>query len=243
MTKVEVDKARLLRRVIIISWASLALCFVIKIFGGNFFEIMCESPNYKALCEYADTHFWLKYLIAVCSSMLCQSFYTLAILQKYKFNKCQLIITIISVLISSFVKYFNNTIGLVFDIWLLFILPAILLKDIKSTWKILFAFALNIVFQFISLIVKNLSFVFIDDSTFITLIYGIDVYLMCFIYYLYRNYNKEQKSMGMFWTLFMGKPIEKLKAMKAKREEKIAKLEKEVNAIEIEIERQKKNDK
>ena len=44
--------------------------------------------------------------------------------------------------------------------------------------------------------------------------------------------------MGAFWMFFMGKPIDKLKAMKAKREEKIAKLEKEVNAIEIEIERQ-----
>ena len=58
MNKVIVDKARLLRRVIIISWISLALCFVIKIFGGNFFEIICENPNYKALCEYADNNFW-----------------------------------------------------------------------------------------------------------------------------------------------------------------------------------------
>ena len=49
--------------------------------------------------------------------------------------------------------------------------------------------------------------------------------------------------MGILCTWFIGKPIEKLKAMKAKREEKIAKLEKEVNAIEIEIEKQKKNEK
>lgn len=49
--------------------------------------------------------------------------------------------------------------------------------------------------------------------------------------------------MGAFWMFFMGKPIDKLKAMKAKREEKIAKLEKEINAIELEIERQKKQEK
>lgn len=239
MNKVIVDKARLLRRVIIISWASLALCFVIKIFGGDFFEIMSDNPNYKALCEYADSHFWCKYLIAFCSSMVCQSLYMLAILQKYKFKKWELVITTASVLISCYVKYFNNIIGLLFDVWLLLILPAILLKNIKSVWKILIAFALYISFQFISLITKNLSFGFIDNSTFITLIYGIDVYLMCFIYYLYRNYNKEKKDMGMFWTLFMGKPVDKLKAMKAKREEKIAKLQAEVNAIEIEISKRK----
>ena len=49
--------------------------------------------------------------------------------------------------------------------------------------------------------------------------------------------------MGMFWVYFMGKPVDKLKAMKAKREEKIAKLQAEVNAIEVEIQRQTKNDK
>lgn len=45
--------------------------------------------------------------------------------------------------------------------------------------------------------------------------------------------------MGILWTLFMGKPVEKLKAMKAKREAKIRKLEAEVNAIEIEISKKK----
>ena len=102
---------------------------------------------------------------------------------------------------------------------------------------------MTFLFQFISLITKNLSINIVGKNTFITLIYGIDIYLMCFLYYIYRNYNKEKKTMGMFWVLFMGKPIEKLKSMKAKREEKIAKLEKEINAIELEIERQKKQEK
>ena len=118
------DKARLLRRAIIISWASLAFCFIIKIFGGNFFEIICENPNYKALCEYADTHFWLKYLIGIISSMVCQTFFMLAILQKYKFNRKELVITIISVLICCLLKLFNLNYFIVADVWLLFILPA-----------------------------------------------------------------------------------------------------------------------
>lgn len=243
MTKNEMDMARLLRRVILISWASLAFCFAIKLFGGNFFEILSDDQHYKALCEYVDCHFWAKYLIAVCSTMLCQSLYTLAILQEYKFTKWQIIITTISVLLSTLTKYYSNTIGLIFDAWLLIGLPLIFLKTIKRAWEVVVAVLLNFLFQLVSLITKNLAFGFIDNSAFITLIYGIDVYFMCLLYYLYRNYQKEKKSMGMFWTLFMGKPIDKLIAMKENRAKKIAKLQAEVKEIDAEIARRKNSEK
>lgn len=45
--------------------------------------------------------------------------------------------------------------------------------------------------------------------------------------------------MGILWTLFAGKPVDKLKAMKAKREAEIKKLEAEITAIEIEISKRK----
>lgn len=48
--------------------------------------------------------------------------------------------------------------------------------------------------------------------------------------------------MGAFFVLFAGKPVDRLKKMKAKREEKISKLEKEIADIEL-ILSQKKNEK
>ena len=238
--KIYVDKARLLRRVIIISWITLALCFVVKIFGGNFFEIMCDSPNYKRLCEYADTHLWLKFTLGFVSSMICQCLYELAIIQKYNFSKKELIVTVLSVVVICGIKLFNQDIGLICDLWLLIALPILLLgKDYKRYYNFLLGFLFNFAFQLLSVLVKNLSIGVIDNSTFISLIYMIDLYIMCFLYYLYRNYRKEQKEMGIFWTLFAGKPADKLKAMKAKREAKIKKLESEINTIEIELSKKK----
>lgn len=191
--KVIVDKARLLRRAIVISWITLALCFVIKIFGGNFFEIMCENPNYKALCEYADSHLWCKYILAVCSSMICQCLYELAILQKYKFSKIEFLLTTVSVFATCLVKLYNSKVGIVLDFWVLLFLPIILIgKDYKKYWNALVGVIFNFSFQLISIVVKNLAIVVIDDSTFISLIYMIDIYIMCFLYYLYRNYKKEK---------------------------------------------------
>ena len=240
MNKVIVDKARLLRRVIVISWITLALCFLVKIFGGNFFEIMCNNPKYKALCEYADTHLWLDFILAFCSSMLTESLFLLAILQKYKFTLKEFIITAVSVALVYFLKVYNQYIGLVGDVWLTILLPMVFVKkDFKRYLAIFFANLFNWAFQFLSLLVKNLSIGFVDESVFIILIYMIDLYLMCFIYYLYRNYKKEQKDMGRYWTWFAGKPVDKLKEMKAKREKQIAKLNEEIKAIEQEIEKQK----
>ena len=239
MNKVLVDKARLLRRVIIISWISLALCFVIKIFGGNFFEIMCENPNYKALCEYAENHLWLDFILSIISTMLCQSLYLLSIIQEYKFKIWQFIFTLSSCVVCWFVRVFAPNISFICDIWLFFIIPLIMLgKKYKQYWHILVAFLLNLSFQFISLIVKGLSIGYVDDSIFVVLIYMIDLYIMCFIYYLYRNFQKEQKVMGRFWGLFAGKPVDKLKEMKVKREQQIAKLNEEIKAIEEAIKAQ-----
>ena len=194
MNKVIVDKARLLRRVIVISWITLALCFVVKIFGGNFFEIMCNNPNYKALCEYADTNFWCKYVIAFCSSIICEYFFLLSILQEYKFTKKQFILVVLSIMASVFLKLYFEKFYIISDIWITFILPILLVgKNYKKYIEIVIAIILSFSFQFISLIVKNIAITVIDGSTFISLIFGIDVYLMFFLYYLYRNYKKEKK--------------------------------------------------
>lgn len=44
--------------------------------------------------------------------------------------------------------------------------------------------------------------------------------------------------MGKFWGLFMGKPVDKLKEMKVKREQQIEKLNEEIKAIEEAIKAQ-----
>lgn len=239
--KVIVDKARLFRRAIVISWASLVLCFIIKIFGGNFFEIMCENPNYKALCDYADNHFWLKFIIGFASTLYCQTMYNLSIVKKYKYDKWQFILTIFCVLLNCTVRlFYSGHWTIILDFLLFLILPMILLgKNYKKYYNILIAWLLTFLFQVISLFVKNIGFVNVGETYFIGLIYSIDVYIMCFMYYLYRNFKKECKEMGILWGMFMGKDTDRLLKMKAKREAKVKKYEAEINAIEIELTKRK----
>ena len=46
-----------LKRLIIICWVLLAICFVIKLFGGNFFEIMCTNKTFIKFCDFVDKYY------------------------------------------------------------------------------------------------------------------------------------------------------------------------------------------
>ena len=240
--KIYVDKARLLGRVIIISWITLALCFVVKIFGGNFFKIVSNNKNYKAMCEYAQTHIWLEFILAFFSSLICQVFYLLAIIQKYNFSAKEWLFVVLSVLLALISKYINPIAGTVFDFYLTLGMPIVFVKkDYKKYFYALIGIALTLLFQVVSLFIKGLAIKPVDDSIFITLIYMIDVYIMCMLYYLYRNFAKERKDMGKFWVFFAGTSTEKLLKMKKVREAKIQKYEEEKRAIELELSKRKKD--
>jgi Skp family chaperone for outer membrane proteins len=67
------------------------------------------------------------------------------------------------------------------------------------------------------------------------------MFILCVSSITYIETNiKRSDIMGIFFVYFAGKPADKLKAMKAKRESKIAKLQAEVNAIEIELSKKQK---
>lgn len=178
-----IRKAIFVKRIIIVCWVALILCFIIKIFGGNYFEIMSNSKNYKKLCDYADTHYWLAFILQFMSSFICESLYLLAIMQKYKFSKIQLVVVIITIAISCPLKTYLPIVGSIFDLWLFIILPMIFIgKSYNKYWQILVAFALTFIFQLLSLVTKNLAIKIIDDSTFISLIFGIDVYILSILF-------------------------------------------------------------
>ena len=192
----KLDKERYLKRVIIVCWIALALCFGIKLFGGNLFEIMCNNENFIKVCEYADNHFWADILI---SGTLCLGhlyFFTLAICQKIKFNKVELLIVICTAFVGTAVKILLPTIfGLIFDVWQVILLPVCLVwKTKRKIINVLIANILLPLFQFISLIVKNIGIAVLGDSILEGAIFSIDVILMLVLYYGYSNVIKRKEN-------------------------------------------------
>ena len=66
----KLDKIKYIKRVIIVCWGALALCFIIKLFGGNFFQIICENETFIAICDYADKNLWCYCIIVSLHSIV-----------------------------------------------------------------------------------------------------------------------------------------------------------------------------
>lgn len=188
----KLDKAKYLNRVIIASWIGLAVCFVIKIFGASLFEIACDNDNFIAVCNYADTHYWANYLINCVHCFISLYFLELAMIGEYKYKKWQLNLLIITIVIGTQIKLNSANIGLLFDIWQLVLMPILFVnKTPKRIWVVFFANILLIVFQFISLITKNLAISIVTtNGLLVGIIYSLDITIMIFLYYLYSNQIK-----------------------------------------------------
>lgn len=183
---------------IIISWVVLAVCFIIKIFGGQIFNIATTNATFIKVCAFVDNHLWLQNIIAFVTNLLAVSLLNLAVLKQKVFKWKQFILVILSTAIEVAIciigEYLNNKvvniIGFISSIIPLCICPMILSKKpIRS----IVGYALYIAFQAISVIIKGLAITKINsESTFVALIYGVDLYIMLTLFYLYSNLIKNK---------------------------------------------------
>lgn len=191
----KLDKQKFIKRVIIGAWIALALCFVIKVFGGNYFNIICENENFIAFCQYADNHKWATFVIYCIHCFVSLYFFALAILQQYKFNRFQFIVVAITVVIGSAIKTWFAQFGIIYDLWQgLFMFVLFFKKRYKCYLRVILANILLIIFQLISMFVKNIAFDIVTaNGLVIALIYSIDITIMLVLYYLYSNLLKYKK--------------------------------------------------
>ena len=185
----KLDKERYLKRVIVVCWVALAICFGIKLFGGNLFEIMCENENFIKVCNFIDKHIWADYISSSFYCFVSAYFGILAMCGIEKYSRTQLIMLIVTILVGTLVKYFGSVVGIIFDVWQMIIMPCIFtIKTPKRHKFIVLGNILLFAFQFISMFVKNIDINIITEyGTLVTMIYSIDIVLMTIIYYLYSN--------------------------------------------------------
>ncbi|MBO7230067.1 MAG: hypothetical protein J6V20_01470 [Bacteroidaceae bacterium] len=194
----KLDKERYLKRVIVVCWIALGICFGIKLFGGNLFEIMCNNENFIKVCEYADNNWWANILISFIVCLAHLYFYVLAICRQARFDKIQLYIVVATAFIGTFIKVLTPPIfGIIFDIWQLMLMPFLFLeKGWKSVLRVLIANVLLFGFQLISMVTKNIGVSVLGESVLEGTIFSLDVILMIILYWGYSNFKRKEKNNG-----------------------------------------------
>lgn len=191
---------RVIKTAIIISWIVLAVCFIIKIIGGKWFNIATNNKTFMAVCGFIDNQIWARAILSFAVNLLIAVLINLAVLRQRMLNFKQTIVVIVCVIVAFSVSFVGNCIeNKIIDIvgFILSFLPLCICPMIlsKKPLRSILAIVLYAVFQAISIIVKGLSITKInDENALVGLIFSIDVYIMLILYYLYANLAKDDKN-------------------------------------------------
>lgn len=175
------------KTLIISCWIVLIACFLIKILGGNWFEIICNNENFINICDWIDSNI-SKYILMGVFYVASTYLICLCIYNKKIFTTLYLIPFALVVYLT---KIFIPILAVVLELFLLILLPLILEK-FKNWKRVILLFSLLLLYQFISLITRNIGLTITRDlCTLEGLILQIDYYIMIALTYLYNN-RKEQ---------------------------------------------------
>lgn len=182
---------------IVVSWAIFIICLIIKLFGGNWFELGTSNEKFNMFCEYVDTTKVLKKVIACLIYVITTIPVLLILLNEPKLKFKRFIIFVPLMIGKSIISWYNIAICYVFDVVIIIILP-LALKKFKNWKRVIFGNVLIFVFQLISILVRNVSLDFNTGNTLVeNYLYQIDYYIMIILFYLYyfksKNKNKEIK--------------------------------------------------
>lgn len=169
---------------IVVSWIVLIICMIIKLFGGNWFELGTENDKFIAFCQFVDNTMWLKMTLA-CLIHLFTTYPIICIILNKKYLSIKLSIIFIPIMITkSILGWYNTLIASIIDIFITFIIPIILTRNWKRPLVVII---LVLLFQVISIVFRNVSFEFNVANTFLQQsIIQVDYYLMILLFYLYN---------------------------------------------------------
>lgn len=194
-----------LKRAIILCWVMLVGCFAVKLFGGNWFEVVCTNEHFANFCAFVQNNdlafemaSFILYVFPSYIIMMCISFIT-------KPNKKQWCIMSLGILLVWACRAWSLEIKSVAEILNAFCMPIILnyLKDDNKSWRINFkntwyygivGYLVILCFQIVSLVTRNIGIKFVSDNVLVTFILLIDYYIMLCLYYLYIKLKKESNN-------------------------------------------------
>ena len=175
-----------------ICWISLFAFWAIKLFGGNFFEIVVQNENFIAFSDMVQNT-WLKYLVSFITIAVAKYLTFGAICQEFTFKGKQLLVISIAIVsIWAVVNFSNNDFLIMWYAYAVMIIIAILYqKGWKKSFGLL-AICLELIFIVLSSIIRDLPLE-VSNNYMISIIMSIDLYIMATLYFLYSNLIKLKK--------------------------------------------------
>lgn len=191
------------RITIILCWIALIAFWCLKLFGGNWFEIMVENENFIKFSDLVQNS-WLYYLSNLITTLIANFFIYCAITETFYLKGYKLLFYILSSISMWAIVHFTHIeILIVFYGYVVIILYAII---VQKSWKKLYgilAIFLELLFNVITFLTRNLE-LRVVSSYFIMTVLSIDMYIMYVLYYLYSNLLRIKKENNMAFLVGHG---------------------------------------
>ena len=175
------------KTLIIMCWVVLFVTVIIKLFGGNWFELSTENTKFIKFCNYVDNTMWLKMTLACFNYLLTGYFVISMLLNKEKLDNKTLIIFAPIMIFKSIISWYILWLAYILDAFVLIIIPLIF-KKFKNWKRVIIINILILLLQLLTLLTRNLSigFGFNENSTLLSMLYQIDYVIMIFLSYIYN---------------------------------------------------------
>ena len=177
-------KKKVVLTAIIVAWVLLLLCFIFKLFGSKVFNIVVSNQDFINACNWLDSKDGevCKYILAALMYLVSTPFVVLASALHPSFKTKWMFIIIPSLCVVWVVKFFHSIAGMVVEAVVLIVIPCIMSK---KWWTGFVGYALDLIFQLLSMYIRGQDIRLLDSSTLTTLILSIDYYIMIALFYLY----------------------------------------------------------
>ena len=176
----------------VLCWLSLFSFWAIKLFGGNWFEIMVENENLMAFSKFIQNSYLL-HLSNLITTLLANYFIFCSIDERLYLRKYNLIYYLCASIsmwvICNFTSFEILKMGYGYALILLY--SIFTKKGIKKIYGLL-AIIFETFFTVISMATRNLPLWYFEEYL-IFLILSIDLYIMYALYYLYINLKRLKK--------------------------------------------------
>jgi hypothetical protein len=189
------------RITITLCWIALIAFWCLKLFGGNWFEIMVENENFIKFSDLVQNT-WLKYVVSFITILTLNYFSICAICQRFYFKgKDLLILAIVLIINWALVNFVPMELSFVSSnfAYISFIVYGIIYQTKTKKLYGFLAIILDIAFSMLSMFIRNIKFEIVTDYL-VLMILCIDIYIMTALYFLYSNLIKLKEENNMLIT-------------------------------------------
>ena len=178
--------------IILISWIALIICLIVKLFGGNWFELWLENDNFIKFCEFVDNTQWLKMVLAFIIGIFT-TYPLMCLIYNVKYYKgLWVVLYIIIMILKSLSSWYFKIGSYIIDLLILIIIPMIITKNWKRP---IIVNILTMALQLLTILIRNVNSGLNAADTFIEqFLIKIDYYLVLILLYLYNTKKLEERS-------------------------------------------------